>query len=123
MLLDARVEEHVTDADMHSQRMPTYEPGAAFLLELLLSGTMQGRKDIHELWLVVSSNCLTAIEFLRPIAFASLQDILSRATSYSTLLVERAVVGLIRLCTVLVDDVRTSKDVRYEVHFRAGINA
>jgi hypothetical protein len=37
--------------------------------------------------------------------FDSLQDILSRAISYSTLLVERAVVGLIRLCSALVDEV------------------
>jgi hypothetical protein len=49
-LLDARVEEHLTDADAHSQGTPSYDPGVVFLLELMLSSTMHGQKYISDLW-------------------------------------------------------------------------
>jgi hypothetical protein len=49
-LLDARVEEHLSDADTHTQRASSYDPGVVFLLELMLSITMHGRDYLSDLW-------------------------------------------------------------------------
>ena len=112
-LLDARVEESLSDADSHAHKIPSYDPGIVFLLELMLSTSMHGRRFIKDLWSVFpppgmgghTLDLLVGTLFVRPIVFGTLQDILSRAVSYSTLLVERAIAGLIRLCTLLVNEV------------------
>jgi golgi-specific brefeldin A-resistance guanine nucleotide exchange factor 1 len=41
----------------------------------------------------------------RPVMFEHLNDVLSHASSHSVLLVERAVVGLIKICSVLAQKV------------------
>jgi hypothetical protein len=44
---------------------------------------------------------------LRPIIFDYISSLLSSAQSYSILLIERAVVGLLRLCLLICDQVRS----------------
>ena len=44
----------------------------------------------------------------RPIVFEHLSALLSASTQYSVLLIERAVVGLLRLCLILAQKVHPS---------------
>src|SRR5690606_19977735 len=61
----------------------SYNPSSVFFLELMISLTVQNRYRVQALW---------------PIIFEHLSDIIRQASSQSVLLVERAVVGLLRLC-------------------------
>ncbi|CED82462.1 Pattern-formation protein/guanine nucleotide exchange factor [Phaffia rhodozyma] len=63
-----------------------YDPASVFLLEMLVSLTSQARAHVAEVW---------------PIAFEHISVLLSSASQYSILLIERAVVGLLRLCVVI----------------------
>lgn len=67
-----------------------YDPASVFLLEMLVSLTSQSKVNISETW---------------PIVFEHLSMLLSSASVYSILLIERAVVGLLRLCLVLSTEV------------------
>ncbi|KAG9093300.1 GDP/GTP exchange factor for ARF [Ceratobasidium sp. UAMH 11750] len=62
-----------------------YDPTSVFLLETMVSIAVQTPAHIDEIW---------------PIVFDHLSTILSSSLRYSVLLVERAVVGLLRLCRV-----------------------
>ncbi|KAG6333981.1 hypothetical protein ID866_5104 [Astraeus odoratus] len=63
-----------------------YDPAAVFLLEMMMSIARKTPKHTEELW---------------PIIFEHLSALLSDAIHYSVLLIERAVVALLRLCLIL----------------------
>ncbi|ORZ01929.1 hypothetical protein BCR41DRAFT_342440 [Lobosporangium transversale] len=73
-----------------------YNPANVFFLELMISLTVQNRYRVQALW---------------PIVFEHLSDIIREAGSQSVLLVERAVVGLLRLCIRLAHNDDMSKEV------------
>ncbi|KAL1914448.1 uncharacterized protein VTP21DRAFT_8900 [Calcarisporiella thermophila] len=60
-----------------------YDPAAVFFLEVMISITISSADRVHTLWNIM---------------FEHLSDILRAADTHSILLVERAVVGLLRLC-------------------------
>ncbi|KAI0928873.1 hypothetical protein AcV5_006301 [Taiwanofungus camphoratus] len=63
-----------------------YDPASIFLLETMISIACQTSQHIEDLW---------------PIVFEHLSALLSTPTQYSILLIERAVVGLLRVCRIL----------------------
>ncbi|KAI0736608.1 hypothetical protein C8Q72DRAFT_893220 [Fomitopsis betulina] len=63
-----------------------YDPASVFLLETMVSIACQTSQYIEELW---------------PVIFEHLSALLSTPLQYSILLIERAVVGLLRLCYLL----------------------
>ncbi|KAH7926301.1 Sec7-domain-containing protein [Leucogyrophana mollusca] len=63
-----------------------YDPASVFLLETMVSIACQTSHCIEDLW---------------PILFEHLSALLSASTHYSVLLIERAVVALLRLCLIL----------------------
>ncbi|KAF9184746.1 GDP/GTP exchange factor for ARF [Haplosporangium sp. Z 767] len=91
-------------ADGNSVTKPTkspmpsklYNPASVFFLELMISLTVQNRYRVQALW---------------PIVFGHLSDIIREAGSQSVLLVERAVVGLLRLCIRLAHKDDMCKEV------------
>ncbi|KAF9398812.1 GDP/GTP exchange factor for ARF, partial [Mortierella sp. AD011] len=91
-------------ADGNSVTKPTkpptpskvYNPASVFFLELMISLTVQNRYRVQALW---------------PIVFEHLSDIIREAGSQSVLLVERAVVGLLRLCIRLAHNDDMNKEV------------
>ncbi|KAF9262202.1 Sec7-domain-containing protein [Marasmius fiardii PR-910] len=74
-----------TSQDEHSTTLP-YDPASVFLLETMVSISCQAPQHIEDVW---------------PIVFEHLSALLSSASQYSVLLIERAVVGLLRLCLIL----------------------
>ncbi|KZS99157.1 Sec7-domain-containing protein [Sistotremastrum niveocremeum HHB9708] len=87
-IADRRVDEKWTDSESADMSTRAYDPGAVFLLEVMVSMTLQAPQHVAQLW---------------PIVFQHLNSMLSHAISYSMLLVERAVVGLLRLCVLITD--------------------
>nr|VWO98733.1 MSP1 protein-like protein [Ganoderma boninense] len=65
-----------------------YDPASVFLLETMVSIARQTPQHIEEVW---------------PIVFEHLSALLSTPTQYSILLIERAVVGLLRLSLILAE--------------------
>ncbi|KAJ7632227.1 hypothetical protein FB45DRAFT_989797 [Roridomyces roridus] len=63
-----------------------YDPASVFLLETMVSIACQTEQHIDDIW---------------PIVFEHLSALLSTSTQYSFLLIERAVVGLLRLCLII----------------------
>jgi len=63
-----------------------YDPACVFHLEMMVSLAAHGKEHIAETW---------------PIIFEYIAALLSSAQSYSVLLIERAVVGLLRLCLIV----------------------
>ncbi|KAL0577890.1 GDP/GTP exchange factor for ARF [Marasmius crinis-equi] len=63
-----------------------YDPASVFLLETMVSISCKAPHQIEDVW---------------PIVFEHLSSLLSSASQYSVLLIERAVVGLLRLCLIL----------------------
>lgn len=63
-----------------------YDPACVFHLEMMVSLAAHGPEHVAETW---------------PIIFEYISALLSSAQSYSVLLIERAVVGLLRLCLIV----------------------
>lgn len=63
-----------------------YDPACVFLLEMMVSLAARGKEHIAETW---------------PIIFEYISTLLNSAQSYSVLLIERAVVGLLRLSLIV----------------------
>ncbi|WVW82243.1 hypothetical protein I302_104249 [Kwoniella bestiolae CBS 10118] len=63
-----------------------YDPACVFHLEMMVSLASRSKENIAETW---------------PIIFEYISALLSSAQSYSVLLIERAVVGLLRLCLIV----------------------
>ncbi|KAJ3515961.1 hypothetical protein NLJ89_g1417 [Agrocybe chaxingu] len=78
-------EEAIPPIEDEDRQLP-YDPASVFLLEIMVSITSQTPQYIEELW---------------PIVFEHLSALLSSSTQYSILLIERAVVCLLRLCQIL----------------------
>lgn len=78
-------ETHETQAGASVKPLP-YDPASIFLLETMASIACQTPQYIGELW---------------PILFEHLSALLSASEHYSVLLIERAVVVLLRLCRIL----------------------
>ncbi|KAJ7074218.1 hypothetical protein C8F01DRAFT_1099675 [Mycena amicta] len=74
---------HALDDEPHS--LP-YDPASVFLLETMVSIACQTSQYIEEIWPIVNQH---------------LTDLLKSAAHYSFLLIERAVVGLLRLCLII----------------------
>ncbi|KAL5490206.1 GEA2 [Sanghuangporus weigelae] len=66
----------------------SYDPGSVYLLEMMVSIITRTPQYIEETW---------------PVAYEHLSSLLSSASSYSILLIERAVAGLWRLLLVIAD--------------------
>ncbi|WVQ85543.1 hypothetical protein IAT38_007709 [Cryptococcus sp. DSM 104549] len=63
-----------------------YDPACVFHLEMMVSLASRSKQNIAETW---------------PIIFEYISELLGSAQSYSVLLIERAVVGLLRLCLIV----------------------
>ncbi|THH01721.1 hypothetical protein EW026_g1024 [Hermanssonia centrifuga] len=63
-----------------------FDPVSIFLLEAMVSITCQTPQHIEDIW---------------PVVFEHLSALISTPTQYSILLIERAVVGLLRICLIL----------------------
>ncbi len=84
-----------------------YDPTSVFLLETLVSITVRTASKIEEIWYIhvfLLWNC-SNIPF-RPLVFSHVSGILASPTQFSILLVERAVVGLLRIALILASQVR-----------------
>ncbi|ESK85960.1 golgi-specific brefeldin a-resistance guanine nucleotide exchange factor 1 (bfa-resistant gef 1) [Moniliophthora roreri MCA 2997] len=75
----------IPSQDDDSNSLP-YDPASVFLLETMVSISCQASQHIEDTW---------------PIVFEHLSALLSSAGQYSILLIERAVVSLLRLCLIL----------------------
>ncbi|KAI0035768.1 Sec7-like domain is implicated in guanine nucleotide exchange function [Vararia minispora EC-137] len=64
----------------------SYDPASVFLLETMVSIVCQTPQHIEELW---------------PVVFEHVSALLNSSTRYSILLIERAVVALLRICLIL----------------------
>lgn len=71
------------DGPRHFDGQLAYDPACAFHLEMMVSLAAHGKEHIAESW---------------PIIFEYISALLNSAQSYPDLLIERAVVGLLRLC-------------------------
>lgn len=78
-------EDLVPALDEDVYQLP-YDPASVFLLETMASIACQAPQYVEDLW---------------PIMFEHLSALLSNSTQYSALLIERAVVCLLRLCHIL----------------------
>jgi golgi-specific brefeldin A-resistance guanine nucleotide exchange factor 1 len=86
-----------------------YDPASVFLLETMVSITCHAISHIENLWCVKAYTrpWISLLKSPRPIVFEHLSALLSASTQYSMLLIERAVVGLLRLCLILAQKVRS----------------
>ncbi|KAG9226057.1 hypothetical protein CCMSSC00406_0008719 [Pleurotus cornucopiae] len=85
-----------------------YDPASVFLLETMVSIACQNSSLIDELW---------------PIVFEHLSAVLSSANHYSVLLVERAIVALLRLCLILATKASLRDQVYVSFDLLAGLPA
>lgn len=83
-----------------------YDPASVFLLETMVSIASQTPQHIEELW---------------PILFEHISALLSAASQYSVLLIERAVVGLLRLCLLLADKPSLRDQIYVSIDLLAGL--
>ncbi|KAF8201586.1 Sec7-like domain is implicated in guanine nucleotide exchange function [Pholiota molesta] len=85
-----------------------YDPASVFLLETMVSITSQAPQYIEELW---------------PIVFEHLSALLSSPSQYSILLIERAIVCLLRLCQILAQHAPLRDQVYVAFDLLAGLPA
>jgi brefeldin A-resistance guanine nucleotide exchange factor 1 len=96
--------EDVPPLDDEVLQLP-YDPASVFLLEIMVSITNQAPQYIEELWYVVYPLENSILTLPRPIVFEHISTLLSSSIHYSILLIERAVVCLMRLSQILVQKV------------------
>ncbi|EMD38471.1 hypothetical protein CERSUDRAFT_113640 [Gelatoporia subvermispora B] len=88
----ARLKQEADDVPSglnNSQSSPyslPYDPASVFLLETMISIACHTPQHVDDVW---------------PVVFEHLSALLASPTQYSILLIERAVVGLLRLCLIL----------------------
>ncbi|EGN96105.1 hypothetical protein SERLA73DRAFT_112215 [Serpula lacrymans var. lacrymans S7.3] len=92
-------------ADDGSYILP-YDPASVFLLETMVSIACQTSQYIEDLW---------------PVLFEHLSALLGASTHYSVLLIERAVVGLLRLCLILATKVSLRDQIYVSFDLLAGL--
>jgi brefeldin A-resistance guanine nucleotide exchange factor 1 len=95
--------EGVSQTERFEGQLP-YDPACVFHLEMMVSLASRGKQHIGETWYVA---CLMLMKSLicRPIIFEYISSLLNSAQSFSVLLIERAVVGLLRLCLIVSETV------------------
>lgn len=99
-------EDMIAPMDGYPRQLP-YDPASVFLLEIMVSITSQAPQYIGDLWYIHFQSCHESLSAVsRPIVFEHLSALLSSSTQYSILLIERAVVCLLRLCQILANTVR-----------------
>lgn len=85
-----RLEPHESpDGPQRFDGQLPYDPACVFHLEMMVSLASRGKEHISETW---------------PIIFEYITALLNSAQSYSVLLIERAVVGLLRLCLIVSEN-------------------
>ena len=115
----ARLQQESDDPTVGSPRRNanagtlSYDPASMYLLETMISIASKAPQHIEEVWYVMQSVNKHPLSLLRcrgyrPVVYEHLSALLSSAAQYSVLLIERAVVGLWRLCFILVDIVGAS---------------
>ncbi|KAH9180347.1 Sec7-like domain is implicated in guanine nucleotide exchange function [Lactarius sanguifluus] len=87
-----------TPSDYASLRPLPYDPASVFLLEMMVSIVCNTPAHIEELW---------------PIVFEHLSLLLKSSQKYSILLVERAVVSVMRICLILAAKPNQLRDQIY----------
>ncbi|CAE7052219.1 unnamed protein product [Rhizoctonia solani] len=93
------------DSSPSENQLP-YDPTSVFLLEIMVSIAVQTSEHIEETW---------------PIVFEHLSTILSSSISYSFLLVERAVVGLLRLCRTAANEASLRDQIYISLDILGGL--
>lgn len=90
-------------SDDPAEEDPTlpYDPASVFLLETMVSIACQTPQHIEDIWSASRPCVYSSLTRSRPIVFEHLSGLLSASEQYSVLLVERAVVGLLRLCLIV----------------------
>ncbi|KAF9518905.1 hypothetical protein BS47DRAFT_1379647 [Hydnum rufescens UP504] len=81
----ARVSENNARYESPAKQLP-YDPASVFLLETMVSITVQKPDNIEDIW---------------PLVFQHISGLLSSAVRFSVLLIERTVVGLLRIALIL----------------------
>ncbi|KAF8810722.1 Sec7 domain-containing protein [Phlegmacium glaucopus] len=99
-------EDMIAPMDGYPRQLP-YDPASVFLLEIMVSITSQAPQYIGDLW---------------PIVFEHLSALLSSSTQYSILLIERAVVCLLRLCQILASTPSSRDQVYVAFDLLAGLS-
>ncbi|KAK2467063.1 hypothetical protein APHAL10511_001321 [Amanita phalloides] len=89
----------------NSQALP-YDPASVFLLETMVSLSCQAPQYIQDLW---------------PIVFEHLSALLTTSTQYSALLIERAVVSLLRMCLILAQEPASRDQVYVSFDLLSGL--
>ncbi|KAF8630385.1 hypothetical protein AX15_002943 [Amanita polypyramis BW_CC] len=77
------------NGSLQNSHILSYDPASVFLLETMVSLTCQAPQYVQDLW---------------PVVFEHLSALLATSTQYSALLIERAVVSLLRLCLILAQE-------------------
>ena len=101
---------HQPNRNPEGQYVLSYDPASVFLLETMVSILRQTPQHIEELWWVLPrphGRRLRLIREARPIVFEHISALLETATQYSVLLIERAIVGLFRLASLIINKVWT----------------
>ncbi|KAF9452840.1 Sec7-like domain is implicated in guanine nucleotide exchange function [Macrolepiota fuliginosa MF-IS2] len=93
--------------DNRDYQLP-YDPASVFLLETMVSIACQSPQYIDDLW---------------PIVFEHLSALFSTPTQYSVLLIERAVVSLLRLCRILAQKSSLRDQIYISFDLLAGLPA
>ncbi|EKM82858.1 hypothetical protein AGABI1DRAFT_118287 [Agaricus bisporus var. burnettii JB137-S8] len=105
--LKMQPDENATGTDSRDYQLP-YDPASVFLLETMVSISCHAPQYIEELW---------------PIVFEHLSALLSTPTQYSVLLIERAVVNLLRLCRLLAQKSSLRDQIYISFDLLAGLPA
>ncbi|KAF8163113.1 Sec7-like domain is implicated in guanine nucleotide exchange function [Crassisporium funariophilum] len=98
-------EDAIPLIDDHPHQLP-YDPASVFLLETMVSITSQAPQSIEDLW---------------PIVFEHLSALLSSSSQYSILLIERAVVCLLRLLQILAQNPASRDQIYVAFDLLAGL--
>lgn len=112
--VDILVDEIITDpipsanarTELTKAPLP-YDPTSVFLLETMVSVACQTKTHIEETWygIDLAFHGVMLICACRPIVFENISGLLKAAERFGIILIERAVVGLLRLNLILAEQV------------------
>ncbi|TFK67907.1 Sec7-domain-containing protein [Pluteus cervinus] len=104
----ARLNQELDDGPSTDSQSLPYDPASVFLLETIVSVACQVSQYIEDVW---------------PIVFEHLAALLGSSRQYSILLIERAVVSLLRLCVLLSQKPSLRDQVYVSFDLLAGLPA
>jgi brefeldin A-resistance guanine nucleotide exchange factor 1 len=105
------------ESDENAPTTLPYDPASVFLLETMVTIACQTPQHIDDVWCVTLRNILCYAQLSRrPIIMEHLSALLSTPEQYSILLIERAVVSLLRLGRILALKVQTLLYALLELH-------